>query len=106
MPPQQADRRSRRHDRGAGDEQFKWDSLVSRVLHPIQVVVIEALLWVDLPIAPSDVARMCGGELNPSLVAYHTRALAARGVIELVDTEVVRGAERHLYALVPGSKWR
>jgi hypothetical protein len=91
---------------GPGDERFPWASLVSRVLHPIQVLVVEALAWVGDPLAPSDIARFSNGKYNPSIVGYHVRALEKLGVVELLDTEPVRGATRHNYVLSPESKWR
>ena len=90
---------------GAGDGPFPWDMLVSRVLHPIQVVILESLVWIGVPLSPVDVANMCQGHYALALVGYHAKALADRGVIELIDTEPVRGTVRHLYALVPESRW-
>ena len=89
----------------AGDEPFPWESLVSRVLHPIQVAVIEAMLWIGLPLAPSDISPIFGGEYSDSHIAYHARALANRGVLELVNEEAVRGTTKHYYVLAPESRW-
>lgn len=88
-----------------GDVRFRWEWLVARVLHPIQVAMIEALLWIDLPIAPSDIARMHGGEHSASHIGYHANKLAALGVLEVTNTEGVRGGTRHLYVLTPESTW-
>lgn len=90
---------------GAGDDHFPWGSLASRVLHPIQVVMLEAIGRIGLPVSPVDVAHMCDGEYSLSLVGYHAKALAERGIIEVVGTEPVRGALRHLYSVVPESRW-
>lgn len=90
---------------GAGDEQFPWDSLVALILHPIQVLMLESMVWIGTPISPVDVAHMCDGQYTLSLIGYHAKALAERGVIEVIDTESVRGAVRHLYVLVPESRW-
>lgn len=91
---------------GPGDERFPWGSLVSRKIHPVQVLMIEALVWVELPLAPADVARFSNGQYTVSLVGYHAKALEDRGIIELLDTEAVRGATRHNYVLAPESRWR
>lgn len=88
---------------GAGDERFRWDALVSRVLHPVQVVVIEALLYIGLPLAPSEIARMTGGYHNLQDVGYHVRILVELGILELIDTEPIRGATKHYYVLAPES---
>jgi hypothetical protein len=90
---------------GAGDKQFPWGSLVSRALHPIQVAMLEASVRIGLPISPVDVFHMFDGEYALALVGYHAKALADRGVIEVVDTEPVRGTLRHLYPVVPESRW-
>jgi len=92
--------------RQLGGEQFPWASLVSRVLHPIQVAVIEAMLWVELPVAPSDLGLMFDGQFTTSHVGYHAKALAHRRLLKLVDTEQMRGATRHLYVLAAESEWR
>lgn len=91
---------------GAGDELFPWGALVSRLLHPVQVALIEALLWIRLPLAPSDAARMFGWPHTSQGVGYHVTALSRPGILELVDTEAVRGATRHYYVLAPESRWR
>jgi hypothetical protein len=91
---------------GAGDESIRWDMLVSRLLHPIQLSMIEALLWIGLPIAPSDLAHIYGGEYTNSHAAYHVKVLVKHGILELADTEPVRGVTRHLYVLSPDLRWR
>lgn len=86
---------------GAGDERFRWGALVSRVLHPAQVAIIEAALWIELPLAPSDVARMFGEDFTLQHAGYHVRALADLEILELFETEPVRGATKHYYVLAP-----
>lgn len=91
---------------GAGDGRFHWDALVSRVLHPVQVAIIEAALWVGLPLAPSDIARMSGGDYNVQHTGYHVGVLVDLEILELVDTEPVRGATKHYYLLAQEWTWR
>jgi hypothetical protein len=90
---------------GAGDELFRWDMLVSRVLHPIQLSMIEALIWIGLPLSPSDLSQMYSGEYSNSHTGYHVKVLAAHGIVMLADTEPVRGVTRHLYVLRPELTW-
>ena len=101
MPPHTPTPSDRPDDvKGPGDEQFNWDLLVSRIVHPIQVVTIEALNWIGLPLAPTDLVEMF--EHRPytsSHIGYHFVALSERNVIELVDTAAVRGATKHFYVL-------
>jgi hypothetical protein len=92
---------------GAGDEYFRWDLLVSRVLHPAQVGIIEALLWIEVPAAPSDVVQMFEGRpYSVSHLGYHSNALIEFGVLELAYTEPVRGTLKHYYALTPEFRCR
>lgn len=51
-----------------------------------------------------------GDERSLNLIAYHVQVLAKYGAIELVDTESVRGATKHIYAanrkmLIDGDDW-
>ena len=94
-------------DGGAGDEGFHWDLLVSRILHPVQVAIIEALNWIGRPLAPSEVVQMF--ESQPYTVAnldYHTKALLDHGVLLLAYTEPVRGTTKHYYVLAPEFRCR
>lgn len=90
--------------RDAEEGRFRWGWLASRVLHPIQVAVIEALLRIDMPLAPSDMALMFDGAHSVSHVSYHAKALVDLGVLRLFDTEAVRGATRHRYVLTPEAR--
>ena len=77
---------------------FDWAALVSRLVHPLKVEIIEALLWIDEPLSPSDLLKvfdMKRGSL--SMVAYHTKELARVGVIEVVRRRQVRGAQEKFY---------
>jgi hypothetical protein len=91
---------------GAGNEVFRWDILVSRILHPIQLAMVEALIWIGLPLSPSDLSEMYGGEYTDSHAGYHVKALVSHGILRLADTEQVRGVTRHLYVLTPELTWR
>jgi hypothetical protein len=91
---------------GAGDERFRWDLLVSRILHPAQVAAIEAFLWVGRPLSPSELAAIFEEHWSIPVLGYHTQALIKLGVLEMVDTEPVRGAMKHIYVLSPELVWR
>jgi hypothetical protein len=49
---------------------------------------------------------MTEGEYNVQHAGYHVRALVDLEILELVDTEPVRGATKHYYVLAPGWTWR
>jgi hypothetical protein len=83
-----------------GDGQsFEWGALVPRVVHPLKVAIVEALLWVDEPLSAKELDLVFDEEWGLSLVAYHLRKLAALGVVEPVRQEPVRGALQTFYAL-------
>lgn len=83
-----------------GDGQsFEWDALVPRVVHPLKVAIVEALLWIGEPLSAKELDRVFDEEWGLSLVAYHLRKLAALGVVEPVRRQAVRGALQTFYAL-------
>jgi hypothetical protein len=82
-----------------GNDHFNWDTLVPYLIHPVKVAIIEAMEWVDVPLAPRDLDRIFDEEFGVSLVAYHMRTLVDVGVVEKVRQRPVRGALQTFYAL-------
>jgi len=83
-----------------GDEQrqFDWAVLVPRLVHPVQVAVIEALSRVGRPLSATEMSRLFGVKgWYVGIVAYHIGKLAEAGVIEVKDRRPVRGAEERFY---------
>jgi len=81
-----------------GGEQFRWEVLVPRLIHPVKVAIVEALLWIDRPLSSSELAKVIaepGTQL--SNVAYHVRTLAEVGALEPVSRRRVRGATETFY---------
>lgn len=76
-----------------------WDALIARLIHPTQLAVIEAMLWIDRPLSSAELVRVFDGEVVLSSVAYHVRRLADLGVLELTSTRQVRGAIEHFFRL-------
>jgi hypothetical protein len=76
-----------------GGEQFQWDALVPRVIHPLKVTIVEAMLWIDRPLSPTELMRVIDDDgIYLSHVTYHVRKLADAGAIEPVWKRQVRGA--------------
>jgi Helix-turn-helix domain len=78
---------------------FDWAVLVSRVVHPVQVAIVEALLWISHPLSASDLRDIFD---EPSLhylsiVSYHLRKLEEFGVLRETGTRPVRGAVETFY---------
>lgn len=85
---------------GSEASPFDWEALVPRIVHPIKVAVIEALLWVDQPLSSSDLAKLFDREDMPlSNISYHVRALAKMGVLKKVRERRVRGSIETFYRL-------
>src|ERR1700735_5045481 len=89
----------------AGDERFPWDALVSRVLLPVKVEVIEAMWWIGQPLGASDLLLVLDKGYSLSLLDYHVKELAKLGALRLVGTEPVRGTLKHYYLAAEPSGW-
>jgi DNA-binding transcriptional ArsR family regulator len=83
---------------------FAWDKCVPLFVHPIKVAAIEALLWIEEPIAPKQLVEMLEEDLGVSVVAYHFRSLADLGLVEQDHQSPVRGALQTFYRL--SRSWR
>jgi len=66
------------------------------MLHPTRLAIVEALSRGEER-SPNELVEFTGASLGT--VAYHVRALAAAGVIELSREARVRGAVEHFYRL-------
>jgi len=78
---------------------YEWDRLVPHFVHPLKVVIIEAMSWVEEPISPRDLDMLLEEEFGVSLVAYHVRGLVYIGAVEKVGQRAVRGALQSFYVL-------
>lgn len=91
-------------DKGGGDSGGLggswWASLVARVLHPAQVQIIEALLWIDQPLSPADLARIFDEKPGWQVLVHQLRGLTRLDVIALAETPTKRNAMDITYRLV------
>lgn len=79
--------------------------------HPLRAQLLALLN--EQPGSPHDLMERLAvlGEVNSlNLIAYHVRVLQRYEAIQLVDTETVRGATKHIYAanrkmLIDGDDW-
>jgi len=76
---------------------FDWVTLVPRLVHPLKVAIIEALLWVDAPMSASELSRVFTGRFGVNLVSYHVKTLAQVGVLAKAGQRPVRGALETFY---------
>jgi DNA-binding transcriptional ArsR family regulator len=68
-----------------------WASLARRLLHPIQVEIIEALRQSDKPLSAHDLAEVVEGVAAGNL-AHHLRRLRKLGAIAYADAPQLRNA--------------
>jgi DNA-binding transcriptional ArsR family regulator len=85
----------------SGGEALDWGALVSRLVYPTKVWIIEALRWIGEPLSASELEKIFGGSLSVSAISYHVTTLAKLGVLERVDEFQIRGAWKKLYAFSP-----
>jgi hypothetical protein len=79
--------------------------------HPLRAQLLASLN--EHPGSPQDLMDRLeakGEERSLNLIAYHVRVLHRYNAIQLVDTEAVRGATKHIYAanrkmLIDGDDW-
>jgi|GEM_PF-724460 len=81
------------------ENSFNWGALLPRLIHPAKVAIIEAMKWVDVPLAPRDLDLHFDEQFGVSLASYQMRSLAECGVVKKVRQRPVRGALQTLYVL-------
>jgi hypothetical protein len=83
----------------SGDEQpndFCWECLIARLLHPIQVGIIEALRWLETPLSVRDLERIGAG----TRLAWHLERL---GELDVVRRSAQAGHARYELVAEPGT---
>lgn len=63
------------HDNGGQDGDFYWGAPAARLLHPVQVGIIEALRWIDRPLSATDLFHVFEGKRVAPRIEYHLRRL-------------------------------
>jgi hypothetical protein len=69
-----------------------WETALFCLLHPAQVAVVEAHLWMREPLSAPVLHEVLSHEWPLGTVSYHVRRLAAAGVLEELYTTPARGA--------------
>lgn len=89
-----------RNEAEPGASAVDWDALIARLVHSTQVLIIEALGWIDRPLSATDLRMVFDKTLSLSVVSYHVRRLKELGVLKRVRTRRVRGARERYYFFV------
>ena len=70
-------------DAAAGDEEFIWRSLVPRLVHPVRLQIIEALIDKGAPLTAEELTPLVpAAEGNTDLLRYHVKAMTEAGALE------------------------
>ena len=77
-----------------------WGELAALLLHPIQIEILEMLLWIDEPLSASELTKVYQGERHLAKVNYHVRRLVTLGTLRMVEELQVRGTLKTTYRLV------
>jgi len=85
---------------GAQTPEFCWGDLVARVLHPLDVQIIEALRWVEQPLSAGDLSQLFDCEPSWASLGHHMRRLAKLDAIELGETPTTQNITDIRYRLV------
>jgi hypothetical protein len=86
---------------GGQSDQFDWGFLVPRVIHPMQVGIIEAISYVGIPLSAADLRRSFGENLSVSHISYHVSSLAKVGALVLAEEHQPRGRFASYYEIPP-----
>jgi hypothetical protein len=74
-----------------------WETAFFSLLHPAQIAIVEARLWIGRPLSAHALNRVLSPEWLPGTSSYHVRTLAATGVLEKLYTTPTRGGVEHHY---------
>jgi hypothetical protein len=86
-------------DENAAPDEF-WAELAVSLLHPIQLQIIEALIWIDVPLSASELVQIFHRKHALSAIGYHVRRLYSLGAIRPVGARnPKRGSKEKLYRL-------
>jgi DNA-binding transcriptional ArsR family regulator len=77
-----------------------WAAVARRLLHRIQVEVIEEMGRTDEPMSARDLAKVIGGVEPSALTHHHLRRLRALGVVEYAGGQAPRNSTDVPYRLI------
>lgn len=93
------------HNDGGQESDFCWGTLAARLLHPVQVEIIEALRWIGRPLSATDFVYIFGGRRAGLRVEYHLRRLTKLEAVAPSNAgRAGAGAAERRYRLVSRSR--
>lgn len=82
-----------------------WGELAARVLHPVQVEIIEALRWIDQPLTAIDLLHVLDNKRVGLRIEHHLKRLRRIDALVVVDQEGMQTPIRQrAFRLVKGPK--
>jgi hypothetical protein len=89
----------------SGPEIPDWEEIGVRLLHPTQIVIIEAMSWMELPISPRLLEHL-SPDMGITLghFAYHCKRLAQLKILEKIGSVPRRGAAENYYYFATDSE--
>jgi hypothetical protein len=78
---------------------FDWAALVPRIVHPVKVAIVEALLWTGHPLSATELRSLFDEPEGYylSIVSYHVSKLVEAGALQETGSRKVRGATETFY---------
>ena len=81
-----------------GEIRFDWGALVPHAVHPLKVVMVEAIAWIGEPLSASQMEKMFDGSgYSVAVISYHLKALLGWGAVEIVERRRVKGVIEKSY---------
>jgi hypothetical protein len=91
-------RLSEKQRHALGNQHF-WEGLALKLLHPTQLLIMEAFLRIEEPLSATLLQEVYEDQVGLSLLSYHCRRLEKLGVLEQVGAIPVRGVSEKLFDL-------
>jgi hypothetical protein len=76
-----------------------WEEAIVELLHPTQLLILEALAHLDCPVSATIMERISGGQIRLANWDYHCRRLATLGLLEPAGHKQRRGATENFFVL-------
>lgn len=77
-----------------------WDNMLLCLLHPTQLLIIEALRHVEHPLSPSLLVEVLDEEISLGLLDYHCKRLTDLGILEKKSRRPARGSAENFYGFL------
>ncbi len=86
-------------------ESPNWEEIGIQLLHPTQIVIVETMSWMGVPVSPRLLEQLSpGSEIKLGHFAYHCKRLAQLKILEKVGSVPRRGAAENYYYFATNSE--